>query len=310
MKITVCGSMYHIEAMLQAKEMLIRLGYEVETPSRSENHDYAKLADKERIELKSFLIKEHLDKITSSDAILIFNKEKSGASGYIGGNTLMEMAFAYIQGIEIFLLYPAPDLSYKDEVIGMKPIILNGKINAIDTYFKRLPKTFVSSKSPTKLRAVSRGMRRAGIRTQVMARPMASSVAEQPTHIEETYEGALNRHNNLKQAMVNDDPSYLATIESGLHAMHPNHNVFSSTVVVLEKVNFKRKVGINVELEYPKEMTDKIPSVYPDLGVLVQKEYGSVLKDPFPFFTNGKINRLKLVEEAVFGVAAQLTEAQ
>ena len=67
-----------------------------------------------------------------------------------------------------------------------------------------------------------------------------------------------------------------------------------------------RKIGVNVELEYPREKTDKIPSIYPDLGVLVQQEYGSSLKDPFPFFTGGKVNRLQLVETAVFNVAVQL----
>jgi non-canonical (house-cleaning) NTP pyrophosphatase len=218
------------------------------------------------------------------------------------------MAFAYAQSIEIFLWRPAPDLSYKDEVLGMQPIIIDGDTSVLDAYFKKLPRTFVSSKSPVKVRAVSRGMRRAGIRTQVLSRPTESGVAEQPRNIEETYEGAIHRHTALKTATIDEKPEYLATVESGLYQAHPNHNSFSSTVVVLEKSGTDHKVGINVELEYPKEMTDKIPSVYPDLGVLVQKEYGSTLKDPFPYFTGGKINRLQLVETAVFNVAVQLPE--
>ncbi len=305
MKITICGSMYHIDAMVRAEATLSQLGYEIATPNRSENHDHTTRADKERVARKGFLIKDHFDKITSSEAVLIFNEEKNGVPGYIGGNTLMEMAFAYAQGIEIFMWRSAPDLSYKDEVMAMEPIILDGDITAIDTYFTSLPKTFVSSNSPIKLRAVSRGMRRAGIRTHVIALPTQSNVAEQPTSIEETYEGAANRHDMLAM-QSRQKGEYLATIESGLHSLHKNHNVFSSTVVIIEKAGSKQKVGITTELELPAHMTDKVPSVYPDLGVLVQKEYGSVLKDPFPFFTNGKIDRLKLLEEAVFNVAVQL----
>lgn len=308
MKISICGSMHHIDGIEEAQAILERQGWEVETPSRRENKKV--LSEMSRDELaneKDFLISEHLDKIRDSDAVLIYNEEKRGVDGYIGGNTLMEMAFAYAQNLEIFLFRPIPEMSYTDEILGMKPIVLDGDIDAIGRYYETLPKTAVSSKSPIKLRAVSRGMRRAGIRTTVYARPTESNVAEQPRNIEETYEGAQNRHNALVESLKTEEtPAYYATIEGGLYDAHTNHNHFSSTVVILEKVGGIRKTGISVEVEYPKEMTDKIPSVYPDLGVLVQKEYGSVLKDPFPYFTNNKINRLQLVETAIFNVAVQL----
>jgi non-canonical (house-cleaning) NTP pyrophosphatase len=306
MKVTICGSMHHIEGMKRAEEVLAKAGYEVETPNPREGAvDYNTLGDAERASLKTTLIQEHLDKITESDAIFIYNEEKKGIPGYIGGNTLMEMAFAFAQGIEIFMLRPAPDLSYTDEVLGMLPIVIDGDVTKIDAYFKSLPVTYVSSKSPIKLRAVSRGMRRAGIKTQVLPLPTESGVSEQPQNLEETYEGATNRHDALVEASQGKKPDYLATVESGLYQAHPDHNSFSSTLVLLEKVGQERKLGVNVELEYPREMTDKVPSVYPDLGVLVQQEYGSSLKDPFPHFTNGKVTRLQLVETAVFNVAVQ-----
>jgi non-canonical (house-cleaning) NTP pyrophosphatase len=307
MKISICGSMHHIDGIEEAQAVLERQGWEVETPSRRENKKI--LSEMSRDELaneKDFLITEHLEKIRHSDAVLIYNGEKRGVDGYIGGNTLMEMAFAYAQNLEIFLFRSIPEMSYTDEIVGMKPIVLDGDIDAIQRHYDALPKTFVSSKSPIKLRAVARAMRHAGIRTTVIAKPTESNVAEQPRNIEETYEGAENRHNALVKSAQTETPAYYATVESGLFTAHSNHNHFSSTVVILEKAGGTRKTGIGVELEYPKEMTDKIPSVYPDLGVLVQEEYGSTLKDPFPYFTNNKIDRLQLVETAVFNVAAQL----
>jgi non-canonical (house-cleaning) NTP pyrophosphatase len=307
MKISICGSMHHIDGIEEAQAVLERQGWEVETPSRRENKKV--LSEMSRDELaneKDFLIREHLEKIRHSDAVLIYNEEKRGVDGYIGGNTLMEMAFAYAQDLEIFLFKPIPEMSYTDEILGMKPIVLNGDIDEIQRHYDALPKTFLSSKSPIKLRAVSRAMRRAGIRTMVIAKPTESNVSEQPKNLEETYEGALNRQNALKTAAKTEAPDYLATVESGLYQIHPDHNSFSSTLVIIEKVGGSQKVGVNVELEYPREMTDKVPSVYPDLGVLVQDEYGSKLKDPFPYFTNGKVDRLQLVETAVFNVAAQL----
>jgi non-canonical (house-cleaning) NTP pyrophosphatase len=303
--------MHHIEGMKEAEKLLTAAGYEVETPNPRESEiDYHSLPDEEKGKFKSQLIQEHLDKISDSDAVFIYNETKKGIDGYVGGNTLMEMAFAFSQGIEIFLLRPAPDLSYNDEIVGMQPIVVNGDVMAIDKYFKQLPLMLVSSKSPIKLRAVSRGMRRAGIHTQVLPLPTESGVSEQPQNLEETYEGANNRHDALVSASKARKPDYLATVESGLYQVHSDHNSFSSTIVILEKVGGDRKLGVNVELEYPREMTDKVPSVYPDLGVLVQQEYGSALKDPFPHFTSGKVNRLQLVEVAVFNVAVQLPEAK
>lgn len=307
MKISICGSMHHKTEMLQAKEVLEKAGYEVETPDMSEKKDYSILPTEVRANLKDNLIRRQLENITDSDAILVVNYDKNGIENYIGGNTLMEMGFAYAQNIEIFLLNNIPEIGYMDEIIGMKPIMLNGNLSEINQYRDLLPKTYVSSKSPIKLRAVSRGLRRAGIKTQVLPMPTNSGVSEQPQNIEETYEGANNRHDALVAATKDKEPAYLATLESGLYQAHPKHNSFESTVVVLEKVGRQRKVGINVGLEYPREMTDKVPSVYPDLGVLVQQEYGSKLKDPFPYFTGGKVNRLQLMETAVFNVAAQLT---
>jgi len=307
MKITICGSIAHVEAMNQTAKQLEAEGYEVEIPHSRENEiDYNSLTDAEQAKAKDSLIKAHLNKINESDAILVFNQDKKGVEGYVGGNTLMEMAFAYTQGIEVFLLKRPTGVSYTEEILGMMPILLDNDINLINSYFDALPKTYVSSKSPIKLRSVSRGMRRAGIRTNVLPYPMESSVSEQPQSVEETYEGAKHRHKKLKQALSSKQFAYLATIESGNHIIHANHNDFASTVVILESAEGTEKTGISVEVEFPKDMTDKVPSEYPDLGTLVQKEYGSVLKDPFPYFTNGKISRLQLMENAVFNVAVQL----
>lgn len=306
MKLTLCGSMYHIDGMLEAKKTLEKLGYEIETPDLSENSGYDDLSPEERATKKDRLIRQHVDKISNSDAIFVFNGEKKGISGYVGGNSLMEMAFAYAQGIEIFLLNDASEMGYADEILGMRPIVLDGKVEVIHEYFTSLPKTFISSKSLIKLRAISRGMRKAGIRTQVLPKPTSSNVSEQPMNIEETYEGAQNRHVTLKQLTKGDEATYLATVESGFSTVHPKHDTFECAVVILEKVGSKAKIGLSVDIEYPKTMTDKVPSKYADIGELAQVEYGSKVKDPFPYFTNGKVNRLKLVEDAVFRVAVQI----
>jgi non-canonical (house-cleaning) NTP pyrophosphatase len=291
--------------MAAAAETLRAQGYEVDKPNVVEGHVYADNLDA-NADLKRGFIDEHFRKIDTSDAILVINEDKNGIAHYVGGNTLIEIAYAYAQGLEIFLLHPVPEVSYADEVRGMQPIILNGDLGGIDTYMKSLPVLAVSSESPVKHQALSRGLRRAGIRTRVIGMKVASGVNEQPVSIEESYEGAVNRHANLKATPEAADADYLATIESGYHTAHKDHNAFGCSAIVLEKVGGEQKIGVDLDIEFPRAMTDKIPHQYPDIGVLVQQEYGSKLKDPYPFFTNNKLTRARVLENAVYSLAVQL----
>lgn len=306
MKITICGSMTHEPLMVEWAQKLQEDGYEVEKPNVAEEQAYTDDTAKNAA-IKRGFIDRHFRKIDDSDAILVINETKKGVDNYIGGNTLIEIAYAYAQGLEIFLVNPIPEVSYADEVSGMAPIVINGDIKNINDYFAKLPLVMVSTESVLKHRALSRGMRRAGIKVRFDGIKVDSGVSEQPASIEETYEGALTRQKNLHQ-LIKDrtDIDYIATIESGYHKVHRDHNVFGCSVVVIEKKGSDKKVGIDLDIEFPKSATDKVPSIYPDLGVLAQEEYGANSKDPFPHFTNNKLTRTKVLENAVYNVAIQL----
>jgi non-canonical (house-cleaning) NTP pyrophosphatase len=304
MKITICGSMKFDPEMQAAKKQLETLGFEVEKPNVVEGHVYEDNLD-ENASLKQGFIDEHFRKIDDSDAVLVVNMDKNGVDNYVGGNTLIEIAYAYAQGLEVFLLNPIPEVSYSDEIRGMHPIIIDGDVTKIDNYFKSLPLVMMSTESPVKHRAVSRGFRKAGIRTRIDGIKVPSGVNEQPMSIEETYEGASNRQDNLKKEHTKP-ADYFITIESGVHDAHKDHNVFGCAVIVIEKTGDTRRVGIDLDLELPREMTELVPSHYPDLGVLVQQKYGSKLKDVYPYFTNNKLTRAKVLENAVYNIAIQL----
>ncbi len=72
-------------------------------------------------ERKAEAIREHFSKIEWSDAIVVVNREKNGIAGYIGGNTLMEMAVAFQLGKKIYLSDQVPQISYAEEILGMLP---------------------------------------------------------------------------------------------------------------------------------------------------------------------------------------------
>jgi nucleoside 2-deoxyribosyltransferase len=153
MKITICGSIAFYQEMERLKEVLEVKGHEVFLPLLS-NEAPAEMGggrtinfcqyvnDNGGIEafppghelwnLKEKAIRDHYDKIDWCDAILVVNQAKRGIDGYVGGNTLIEIGVAFYLRKPIYILNPvSSELSYKQEIYGMKPILLNGDVSLI-----------------------------------------------------------------------------------------------------------------------------------------------------------------------------------
>ena len=122
--------------MIEAEIKLKELGHEVIVPDFT--RDYAAMDTIDKIHKESArnkveydLIKGYFGKIKNSDVIFIANVEKNGIKGYIGGNSFLEMGFAFVLNKPIYLLHEIPDINYKDEIEAMSPIILDGDFSEI-----------------------------------------------------------------------------------------------------------------------------------------------------------------------------------
>jgi len=146
MKITVCGSIAFYDEMLDAKKKLEVLGHEIDLPPleiKDENgkmipiKEYYERRKKETKETgwiwdrKEFAMKMHFKKIEWADSILIMNFDKNGIKDYIGPNTLMEMGLAFHLGKKIYLFNSIPDMIYKEEILGIKPVVINSDLKII-----------------------------------------------------------------------------------------------------------------------------------------------------------------------------------
>lgn len=147
MKITICGSIAFYEEMIAIKNNLESLGHEVDLPPfeiKNENGQMIPIAEyyekrkKEKDDTswiwdrKKEAIETHFKKIEWSDSILVLNYSKGEIDNYIGGNTFLEMGVAFHLKKKIFLLNNIPDVSYKEEILGMKPMIIFGDLNKIN----------------------------------------------------------------------------------------------------------------------------------------------------------------------------------
>lgn len=81
---------------------------------------------------KAVLMKNHFKKLVKSDIVLIVNLKKKGLDGYIGGNTLMEMAIAFYYKKPIYILNDVSiDSPNYEEILGVKPVFLKGDLGKI-----------------------------------------------------------------------------------------------------------------------------------------------------------------------------------
>lgn len=84
------------------------------------------------LETKKQLMDEHIDKIKSSDAILLLNFDKSKIRGYVGGNSFLEMGVAYALGKKVFIWKrPSSTLPYYEEIMAMRPAVIEENLEKI-----------------------------------------------------------------------------------------------------------------------------------------------------------------------------------
>ncbi len=148
MNLTLCGSIAFINEMDSLRQQLESLGHVVKMPpmqerigengehiSAEEYYNHKKEAGTDPTHWiwthHGDCITMHFQKVDWSDAIVVLNLDKNGIAGYVGPNTLMEMGLAFHLGKPIFLMNPIPQISYFEELIGMKPIVLNGDLSLI-----------------------------------------------------------------------------------------------------------------------------------------------------------------------------------
>jgi hypothetical protein len=139
MKIFIIGSLSFKEKMKSIKVDLEKMGHQVELcPSVSLDEskelwndiktrsktEFAKLGTERN--LKNF------NTIRNSEAILLVNLNKNGIDGYIGANSLMELAVAFEHGKKIFILNEPPkDFFAEEELSYMNTVVINSDLSLI-----------------------------------------------------------------------------------------------------------------------------------------------------------------------------------
>jgi uncharacterized membrane protein YagU involved in acid resistance len=139
MKIVVVGSISFIKQMREARAELVKLGHEVILPPSAElNETKEYWAGVKKRDIQEFFRigrernLKHFDFIKNADAILVINPPKNGVNGYIGINTIMEMAVAFEHNKKIFVFNdPSENAFASEELEYMEPVIINSDLRKI-----------------------------------------------------------------------------------------------------------------------------------------------------------------------------------
>lgn len=137
MKITICGSMFFAEKMMEIQQKLDEMGHDAYIPGSAEiclKYVNGEMDNVERADdkIENDWMGKHMDLILSTDGILVLNYDKKGKKNYIGGNTFVEMVFAKYLQRDIYMLNDIPEESaYKDEIIACQPIVIKGDLSKI-----------------------------------------------------------------------------------------------------------------------------------------------------------------------------------
>lgn len=141
MKITLCSSAKFFERLWVIKASLEERGYEVLLPSR---RDYHHLSEDALAKIQYNLIIEHFGKIDQSHAVYVANYDKNRIPGYIGGNSFLEMGLAAYRNIPVFLLNEVPrEVSYREELIALKPIVVGENWDRLDDLLRKFYDTII-----------------------------------------------------------------------------------------------------------------------------------------------------------------------
>jgi len=143
MKISICASINFTYEIGEVAKELQEMGYEVDVPMTAQKildgeltlddfkKEKSRNGDGAFRKIQYDVIKRYYKIIQNADAVLVLNFDKNNISNYIGGNTFLEMGFAYVLNKPIYLLNPIPDMIYTDEIQAMQPKILNGDFEKI-----------------------------------------------------------------------------------------------------------------------------------------------------------------------------------
>jgi hypothetical protein len=135
MKIFIICSKRFYGRIPEIKDYLEEKGHSITLPNCYEDpqseDQYRNMGREGHSDWKSEMIRHSEKVICDNDAVLVLNFKKDSFLNYVGGATFLEMYDAFRLGKKIFMYNDIPEGILADEIIGFKPVIINGDLDCV-----------------------------------------------------------------------------------------------------------------------------------------------------------------------------------
>jgi len=135
MKLFIACSKHFYQMIPEIKIQLEELGHQVSLPNSY--HEPMKEEEMKtkgleaHVQWKAEMLRRDKNNLAPNDGILVLNFDKNGQPNYIGGATFLEIYKAWEMDKKLFLYNQIPENIFKDELIGMSPVVLHGDLTKI-----------------------------------------------------------------------------------------------------------------------------------------------------------------------------------
>jgi hypothetical protein len=135
MKIFLCASRSCYGPVARVRDALERQGHLVTLPNNFDDpsrEERIKARDHESYaRWKEEMLRLQVRKVEANDGVLVLNLEKDGSANYLGGATFLEVFKAWELGKKVFLFNPIPDGILHDELVAMRPTVIDGDLELV-----------------------------------------------------------------------------------------------------------------------------------------------------------------------------------
>jgi hypothetical protein len=135
MRLFIACSKHFYHRIPEIQKELEKLGHQVSMPNSYDEpmkeEEMKKKGLEAHVQWKEEMLRKDKQNIEPNEGILVLNLLKNGQPNYIGGATFLEIYKAWEMNKKLFLYNPIPDNIFKDELIGMNPVIINKNLNKI-----------------------------------------------------------------------------------------------------------------------------------------------------------------------------------
>lgn len=165
----------------------------------------------------------------------------------------------------------------------------------------------IGTQSAMKIRALEKSLARMEIEAEIVSIKADSGIPDQPFGYGQIATGARNR---AKQVLEEKQTDLGIGIENGLIEVGPVESYFDVACIIILTKDGHEATSFGSAYWVPQFIIDEIKEKGTEFGHIIQRLVGGGEKDPMKYFSNDKLKREEILEQAISIALTQIVYAE